>query len=42
MSQSDIFEKEEIVNEVVEPEPQSEPVPKAKKPRKKREGSIKL
>ena len=36
MSQSDIFEKEEIVNEVVEPVPQAEPAPKAKKPRKKR------
>ena len=39
MTESDIFEKEEIVNEVKEVEPEVEPVPKPKKekkPRKKR------
>ena len=39
MTESDIFEKEEIVNEVKEVEPEPEPAPKPKKekkPRKKR------
>ena len=36
MTESDIFEKEEIVNEVKEVEPEVEPAPKPKKEKKPR------